>query len=282
VPRSGGVVSRWGAFTGDWHERQSVGTNSGTHMRSTGVVVGMDQYLSRNAFGGIAFGYDNAYQSFKTIRSNNQMDAFRTALYGGIRNGNTSIDGYAGYTKNWNKTRRDINIGNFNGTARSKFDDDTFATGFELGRNMSFGRSTLTPSLGLHYINHSSPSVTETGANDADLRIHSNRYNSLRMPIGAKLSRDIFSGGIIWTPEARAFYIREMADASVRAGTSFAAVSEVPFYAESGNWGRNSGRFGVGLNAQLADWLSFRVDYDREVYDHTSSNEFGATLGVMW
>jgi len=64
--------------------------------------------------------------------------------------------------------------------------------------------------------------------------------------------------------------------------TSFNAVREVPFYAKSGNWGRNSGRIGVGLNAQLADWVNFRVDYDCKVYKHTSSNEFGATLGVQW
>jgi len=276
------LVNRWASFTGDWLERKSVGTNSGYNMRSAGVALGMERDISRNAFGGIAFAYDNAYQSFKTIRSNNQMDAFRTALYGGWKGRDVYMDGYIGYAKNWNKTRRDINIGNFNGTARSKFDDNTFSTGFELGRNMSFGSSTLTPSLGLHSIHHSSPSVTESGAGVADLTIHSSRYHSLRMPVGAKLSRDIFSGGIIWTPEARAFYVREFADASVRTGTSFAALPGTPFTAESGNWGHNSGRFGAGLNAGLADWLSFRVDYDYEVYEHTSASWFGTSLGVRW
>jgi len=275
-------LNSWAAFTGDWLERKSVGENSGYNLRSAGVALGIERNISRNLFGGVAFGYDNAYQNFTSIRSNNQIDAFRTALYGGWRNRDVYIDGYAGYTKNWNKTRRDIDFAGFSGVARSKFDDDVFSTGFEIGRSFFNDRSSLTPSIGLHYMHLSSPNVKENGAGDADLIIHSSRYNSLRMPIGAKLSRDIFGGGIIWTPEARAFYVREFADASVRTGTSFAAVSSVPFYAESGNWGRNSARLGAGLNAQLSNWLNFRVDYDYEVFQHTSASWFGTSLGVRW
>ena len=133
----------------------------------------------------------------------------------------------------------------------------------------------------LHYIRLTSPTITETGANTADLVVHSGSYNSLRLPIGAKLSRDIQGKAIIWTPEARAFYTREFADASIRTKTSFAAV-DVPFHTESGNWGRNSGRLGAGLNAQVSNWLNLRIDYDYEIYDHTSASWFGTTLGVRW
>jgi outer membrane autotransporter protein len=282
--------NRWASFTGDWLERKGIGKSggltpaeSGYDLRSAGVVVGMDRKIARNAFGGFAFGYDNAYQSFKTIPSNNQMDAFRSVLYGGVQNRKVYADGYIGYTKDWNKTRRDINFAGFTGTARSKFDDDLFSTGVEIGERLSFGKARLTPSLALHYMHLSSPSVTESGAGAANLLVRSGSYDSLRMPVGARLSREILgNNGILWRPEVRAFYVREFADASVRTSTSFAAVSSVPFYAESGNWGRNSGRFGVGLNAGLANWLNFRVDYDHEVYDHTATNEFSATLGVKW
>jgi outer membrane autotransporter protein len=97
------------------------------------------------------------------------------------------------------------------------------------------------------------------------------------------LSRD-FAGHneIVWTPEVRAFYVREMGDDSVRARTSFNGVRSVSFMAESGNWGRNSARLGVGLNAQLSNRLNFRVDYDYEAFDHTATSEFSTTLGVNW
>ena len=272
--------NRWASFTGDWQERGNLGDFSGYSLRSTGIIAGFDRRVSRNAFGGIAFGYDNAYQKFDTIPANNQMNIFRTILYGGIKSGTTYADGYAGYTKNWHKTRRDITIDTFEAIAQSKYHDNLLSTGFEIGRRLSSG---LTPSIGLHYIHLSSPSITETGADDANLHIHSNRYHSLRLPIGAKVSRTFHSqGGIIWTPEARAYYIREMGDPSARATTSFNNIRPISFTADTGNWGRNSGRLGVGLNAGLTDRFNLRVDYDCEVYDYTSTSEFGATVGVTW
>ena len=300
VSRTDGCVAghwnRWAALTGNWLERKGIGrksggltsAESGYDLRSTGVVVGMDRKISGYAFGGFAFGYDNAYQHFQTIQSHNQIDAFRTVLYGGTSNGSTYVDGYVGYTKDWNKTRRDINIngrsGNgFHAVARSKYGDDLFSTGFEIGERLVFGNVRLIPSTGLHYIHCVSPSVTETGGRDANLYVCGNTYNSLRLPIGTTLSREwVGRHGIVWTPETRVFYVREMADDSTQVVTSFDNVRDVSFVAKSGNWGNNSGRFGVGLNAALANQLSFRVDYDYEVYEHTAMSEFGATLGVRW
>jgi len=278
-----GSLNRWASFTGDWQERGNIGDFSGYSLRSTGIVAGFDQRISRNAFAGVAFGYDNAYQRFNTIQAFDQIDVFRTMLYGGLKSGTVYADGYAGYTKNWHKTRRDIGIDAFEAVARSKYNDNMFSTGFEIGQRLSVGRTHWTPSIGLHYIHLSTPSVTETGAGDANLHIQSNRYNSLRLPIGAKLSREFYSrNGIVWTPEARAYYIREMGDPSARVTTSFNNVRPISFAADTGNWGRNSGRLGVGVNAQLTDRFNLRVDYDCEVYDYTSTSEFGATLGVTW
>jgi outer membrane autotransporter protein len=102
------------------------------------------------------------------------------------------------------------------------------------------------------------------------------------MPIGATWSRSADFAGVIWTPEVRTFYIREMADASAAVRTSFDAVREVSFIAESGYWGRNSARLGGGLNAQIMSRLNFRIEYDYEVYAHTTISELSAALSVKW
>ena len=86
----------------------------------------------------------------------------------------------------------------------------------------------------------------------------------------------------IWKTELRAFYVRELGDASTRAVTSFDGVRDVRFVAESGNLGRNSGRIGASVGTQLMHRLDIRIDYDCEVYEHSTSSEFGATLGVKW
>ena len=50
----------------------------------------------------------------------------------------------------------------------------------------------------------------------------------------------------------------------------------------SGKLGRNSGRFGAGVTAVLSDRMDVRVNYDFEVFDHTSTNEFGVVMGLYW
>ncbi len=49
-----------------------------------------------------------------------------------------------------------------------------------------------------------------------------------------------------------------------------------------GDWGRNSGLFGIGLNVRLADRMNFRIGYDYEIYEETEMGAFGTTLGVYW
>ena len=129
-----------------------------------------------------------------------------------------------------------------------------------------------------------SPRVNERNAEDANLHVDSDIYQSVRTPVGFKVSR-VFKGkrrGIVWVPESRLFYVREFADDSVRLQTSFANVPGIKFNAESGKWGRNSGLLGVGLSGQVSDRVTFRFDYDYEIYNYTTANIASATLNVKW
>jgi len=107
----------------------------------------------------------------------------------------------------------------------------------------------------------------------------------LRLPVGVKMGR-IFAGkrGFAWTPELRAVYTAELADDSTRVQTRFAGVQDnLPFfYAESGRWGRHSGRFGAGIGSMAFGHLTARADYDYEIHNHLNIHIFSATLGVQW
>jgi len=277
--------SRWTAFTGDWLDRRNVGEfgeYSGYDMRSVGVIHASETQIGVNCFSGSALGYDNVYQQFDTIQSDSRIDIFRLAFYSGSRSGDYYNDSYIGYTRNWSKMRRKIDMPGFNGVARSRYTNNMFALGLDTKRDMRFVGFCLTPSIGMHYIHLSALRAVESGADDANLVANARSFDSVRFPMGAKLSHEFGFCCIVWRPEVRAFYIREVADASIQANTSFRNVREVPFVADSGKWGRNIGRFGGGLNAQLMDQLNFRVDYDYELYEYTSASEFGMTLGVKW
>ena len=274
--------NRWGTFTGDWLNRQNIGNFSGYELKTAGIAFGMDRNVTNRFFLGAAFGYDNASQKFDSIRSFSKYDIFRAMAYGGYRNGNTYVHGYVGYTKDWQKIRRDINIGDFSATARSRFHDDMLSTGLEIGHRFRLGETRFIPSIGFHYIYLDSPGITETGANGANLHVWRSNYNSLRLPVGTRLKRDIRGKYLCWTPELRAYYVAEVCDDSVVAKTVFASVRSHGFNASSGKWGRNSGRFGAGLNGRITDRLSIRIDYDYEVYEHTDMNEFSVSTSVNW
>jgi outer membrane autotransporter protein len=276
-----GKWNRWATFTGDYFERRHIGSYSGYELQTAGVAFGADRHMKRNMMLGAAFGYDYAKQDFDSIRSQDKMDTFRSAIYSGWWHKRWFINGYAGYTWNHHMTQRNINIDNtFSAVAKSKYGDNVFSTGFEVGREFSFG---ITPSAGIHYIYVDSPNITETGGGVANLHVYSDGYESLRTPVGAKWNRS-FEGkyGVVWTPEARVFYVFELADDSAAVRTSFDGVRGVSFLAESGTWGRHSGRIGLGFNAQVTDRIHFRFDYDCEVYSHTTTNTVAAALGVRW
>ncbi len=281
--------NRWGIFTGDWTERASIGPYSGYDLQSSGIAFGFDRNINRRLFLGIALAYDNANQNFDSIRSRTEFNVFRSMLYAGYRKGSWYADAHFGYTKDWHKTRRDIHIGDFAGTARSKFDDDMLSSGLEIGRNLRVGLTDVTPSVGFKYIYIDSPAVTEHDADGANLHVYGSDYNSLRLSLGARFSRDFtFSARrgrysrMIWTPELRAFYIAELCDDSATVLTSYNNVRDVRFSASSGSWGRHGGLFGAGLKAQLSDRVNFRLDYDHEIYENMDRGEFSVSVGVHW
>lgn len=275
-------LNRWASFTGARLDRDNLGNFSGYDLRTYGVAFGMDKDVTKKLYVGAAFGYDDGTLKFDDLRSRDETDMFRGMLYGGWRSGRTYADGYAGYVNNRHKTRRDVNIGNFAGTARSKFNDDMFSTGLEVGRKLRFGGLNVMPSIGLHYIYLDSPSVTETGADAANLRIAGGKYDSLRLPVGARVSRDFQGRRILWTSELRAFYVTEMGDDSASVRTAFHSVRDVGFSASSGSWGRSSGLFGVGVKGRLSDRLSLQIDYDYQLYEHTDMGELSVSANVNW
>jgi len=275
--------NRWGTFTGDYRNRNKFDGFSGYEAASAGLALGVDKAVSALGLFGVAVGYDYVDQNFNHIRSNAEIEAFRAMLYNSWFNGDFYCDTYAGYTKNWYSTHRKIEFPGFPvETVKSKYDDDLGSFGIELGRVWSLGWGMMTPSLGVHYNFISSPTVVEKGGL-ARLRVAGSDYHSVRLPIGIKLSRLFpWDHGSVWMPELRAHYIRELANDTVEVRTAFAGAPGVGFAATNGVRGRDNVRVGLGLGFLVANRVNFRLDYDCDIYNNTTANSFGATLGVSF
>jgi len=283
--------NRWGTVVGDLTARSNIGTYSGYDLYSAGFAAGMDRSIIPNMMLGVAVGYDNASTSFDLIRSKSKTDALRSMVYVSWFNGSFFIDSYGGYTKNWHQTTRNINIGDgdidiFTATAKGKYDDDLISTGIDFGRVLWLNPvMTVAPGIGLHYARLIAPAITETGGGYTNLHVAGGHYQSFQASLGAKASR-IFtlSDNVVLTPEVRGYYVREFADDEAIVRTSFAdpSVRHITFNAHSGKWGPDSGRLGMGLGVLVSDWMTFRLDFDREIYNHADVDVFSTTLGVTW
>jgi uncharacterized protein with beta-barrel porin domain len=275
---------RWGTLTGDLMSRDSLGGNSGFSVFSGGFAVGTDRYISRNYFVGGAIGYSLSFHNFASIESSDVANSIHSMLYGGWRFVNTFADTYIGYSKDMHSTLREIHIGDFSGQARGKYADDIFTMGFGVGHRALFEKFLITPYFGAHFVYLSSPSVKEIGAGAADLIVEGDRYVSLRTPAGVKLNWEFEDTYYkrVWMPEVRVFCVREWGDVSSRATTSFAGAQNVSFFADGGNLQRDSLQLGMGVNTQLRNRMTFRMDCDFEIYKHTTVSSFGATLGRNW
>ena len=272
----------WGTFTGDYNNRKKLDKYSGYEAASAGFAFGVDKTISTVGLCGVAFGYDYVDQDFRQIRSSAEIEAFRAMLYGSWFNGEYYCDAYAGYTKNRFRTKRSINIGTFSDATKSSYDDDMGSLGVEIGRAWSLGWCMLTPSVGLHYNFISSPTIIEEGG-EASLRVASSDYHSVRLPIGVKLSKMFpWDHGSVFMPEIRAFYIRELANDTVKVRTAFVGARDVDFEATSGVRGQDNIRLGLGVGMLVANRVNFRLDYDCDIYNNTTADTFSITLGVSW
>ncbi|MCD8140845.1 MAG: autotransporter domain-containing protein [Planctomycetaceae bacterium] len=288
--RPGASVRRpynvWATANHSWFDRTGKGGYSGFDLESHGFAIGMDRTFSQTVFGGIAFGYDSATQSFDSIRSRAEYDVFHAMVYGGHHTDTWMVDGYLGYGKNWHETRRHISIGEpdmaFSGSPTAKYNDNLFSLGVDVGQNIAVCPVVLTPSVGLHYSHLRTPSIAERGGNEANLRASGSHADTLRLPVGVTAALEYDVDGVRLRPQVRAFYQAELADGDATSRTRFAAAPGYEFKAKSGKWGRHTGRFGAGVEAEVRDSVSVRVDYDFEVGSRVRAHELMFNIAVKW
>ena len=272
----------WGRFTGGSHDRSNIGRYSGYDLNSYGVAFGLEHKIGSRWFGGVAFGYDNARMELDDRFAKNSFEAFRTSLYGGYAGTRSYFSGYAGYAKNWHDVTRNNPALGF--TNHGKYDDDIFSTGFELGMvRQLWENAQLIPSFGVHWVHLESPEFTESGSEVSALRLSKSRYNSVRVPIGARLNKTFAVRSISLTPEVRAFYVAELADSQSGVYTAFASsFGSGTAFADSGNGGHSGGMFGTGVMAQITDRLSMGLDYDCEVWENYDRHNLIGNVTYRW
>ena len=270
----------WVELTGGGTFRSKIGDYSAYDMGRFGVATGYEQRLSRNFFGGLAFGYDQGMLKLADLPSSDRFDAFRLSLYGEYLQNDVSVFGYFGYAKNWHNVERTVKFTGL--TAKGQFNDDVLTAGIDIAKTIHWNSLRFVPSAGLSYVHVQTPYVVETSGGVANLLVHGNNYGSFRTPLGVRVNSDLDIQRVRFTPEFRMFYIPEFGDARIYSHTAFASSPTTGFVVDSGVHGRGGFRIGVGLQAEILPRIRIGVDYDGELWNGHSRHDVGANATFRW
>lgn len=270
----------WATFTGGGDFRSSFDRFSGYKIGHWGVITGLEQTFAPGFFAGAAIGYDKADMSLKDLPSKDAFYAFRVAAYMNYTYGSWSVNGFAGYSRNWHDMERRIDF--LESTAKAKYEDDVTTFGVETRYLIHWNSLDFIPSIGLNYVHIDSPYIQEDGAGPASLHYKRHKYESLRVPIGFRANSRFDLQGIELKPELRMFYVPEMGDKRIRGTTAFSADPSNTFLVDTGVDSRNSFRIGVGSQAKVFERLSLGVDYDAEIWNKFSRHHIVGYLQVRY
>jgi len=272
----------WGRITGGSHDRSNIGRYSGYDLSHYGVSLGIEREIGARWFGGVALGYDHADLNLDDRFARNKFEAFRVSLYGGFTGRNRYTSGYIGYAKDWHDMRRNNPVLGFSN--RGKYDDNVFSIGSEVGKILKWGdRNQLITSFGVHWIHLDNPDFTENGSSASALYLSKTQFDSVRMPVGARLNKTLTTHSISWTPEVRAFYVAELGDTRSGLDTAFVSSRRTgSALADSGNGGRSSATLGTGVMAQITNGLSMTLDYDYEIWEHYDRHNLVGNITYRW
>ncbi len=264
----------------------------------SGFATGISRMLDETTAIGLAIGYDYRKMDGRDdYYLKERGDTFHAALYGGTALGCFFFDGYAGYSRTWHRTERDI-YGNADiDRASANFNDTVLSAGIKASYVWILPNEyRITSSVGLDYSHIRQSHITDNERWDAagivfNHAIDKANHNFVQMPLIVSANRTFSAeflkfGGFcsLWTPEIRVGYIPQFGSKRTDVQTNFdtGATGRVNFQSKSADIGRNHGLVGGGLKLKLRDRVILAVDYNYQFAKKYDNHTLTATYGVSF
>ncbi|MDR1744229.1 MAG: autotransporter outer membrane beta-barrel domain-containing protein [Planctomycetota bacterium] len=258
----------------------------------SGFATGISRMLGQSSAIGLAVGYDARKMTDRDdYYMKNKADTFHVALFGGTNIGNVFIDGYAGYSRSWNRTERDMyNGANVEGRSKANYRDTVLSAGLKVSYVWILPNDMrITPSIGADFSHIRMGGFHERSNESIALAsAEKGNYSNLAVPVMASVNRTFASGFLafggynsLWTPEIRAGYVpqfgakRASVDMAVDGGGNAYKVKSTKL---AGSYGTAGG----GLKVKLRNKYIFGVDYDYLFGSKYSNHSLTAMYGVSF
>ncbi|MCD8138614.1 MAG: autotransporter outer membrane beta-barrel domain-containing protein [Planctomycetaceae bacterium] len=244
---------------------------------------------------GFAVGYDARTLARKDgYHFRNKADTLHLALFGGTNIGNFFIDGYAGWSRAWNRMERETtDMGVRNSLNKANYRDDVYSIGVKASYVWILQNDMrITLSVGLDFSHVRMEGINErfhSGASAAEtLRSGRSTYNNFSIPVMVSASKTFSSNFMtfrgapsLWTPEIRGGYVGVVGDK--RPEVDFRNDDKnLNFKTKGAKFTGSYGTVGAGLKVKFADKYIFAVDYDFTAGDKYRNHSITGMYGVSF
>jgi outer membrane autotransporter protein len=255
------------------------------------LLAGLDYRFSANAVAGAALAYGNSTVEFNPSDEGGlDTESWALSLYGSLYAArNFYFDAIVNVADARYDAERNITyvdgFGLVDTDARGETGGMTLSAGVSGGYDFLIGGLTLSPTLGVFYIDAQIDEFTESGAGGLNLIYDEQTFTSLTGTLGLRAT---FAWNLPWgvlLPHLRVDFVREFEDEVDVFGIRFAAdpnaASTPPILVETENLDTSYWRLALGLSAQFRYGISSYVEYQRlEGFDLVSFQD--VSLGLRF
>jgi outer membrane autotransporter protein len=273
----GGLLSdKWGLWArGNYSfgEKDRNASSPAFEADQWALVGGLDYRFNDKMVGGVALAYGQASIEFEPRDEGGlDTDTWAISLYGSAYAArNFYVDAIVNLAKA--DYGADRNITYVDGTglidvdAHGDTDGMTYSAGLSGGYDFLVRGLTLSPNLGLFYIDATIDSFTESGAGGLNLLYDEQSFQSFTGNLGFRAT---YAWNLSWgvlLPHLRVDYVREFKNDADVFGVRFAAdpnaTSAPPILVETDNPDESYWRLATGFSAQFIHGVSAYVEYQR-------------------
>ncbi len=280
--RQGGGLGLFLNGLGSFGDQRATSREPGFDFHTAGLTLGGDYRWTEHVILGAAVGYLNTKAELDASAGHMTTNGYSLSAYGTYFMAEKMyLDGIATYGWNNYDTTRNITVPGVNETARSNNDGNQFALTVGGGYNFNFGPLTAGPSLRVNYIRVHVDGFQERGAATSNLKVDSQRVESLATDLGGQVSYAISMPWGVLSPLARFEWEHEFKGSSRLITGSLVADPATTFSVPTNAPDRDYFNLGVGLTATLKRGASAFVYYETILgRDNVTNHSF--TAGVRF
>lgn len=247
--------------------RQSLGYE----YNPNGYAIGYDYDLIPNRLNvGVSLSYatGEAKTKFRSqgIYDKNDLDEYLIATYGKVK----AIRPYFSWIAGAGLIKNDTHFLGAGTNAKGKYDTYAFFANVETGYNFGGGCSKIEPYIGVEYAHLMSESFNEKG--NGARHFDKMDWDILEVPVGLRLSRDLFTTNYMITPAIDVAYARNFGDDSASTTAYFLGNAGNGWKVSTSSDKRDSlrGNINLKINSYVFPFalnIGYGVDYRTDYTD---------------